>query len=138
MLYSMSMSTPFNSPPDCSGAVPSKSILWPRNHQFQAVTIEGVTDSDGDDIAIEILEIYSDEKPDTAKGADATGLGTSTAHLRAQCSGEKPHNGRVYTISFKATDEKEAYCLGTVKVGVPHKKKDDPVDDSPPQYDMTV
>lgn len=130
--------------PDCSCPKPSKGILWPPNHELQDITIQGVTDSDGDDLIIEITSIFSDEKTPTAKRArgatkspDASGLGTSTAQVRAERSGVPPHNGRVYTIAFKATNEKGEICTGTVKVGVPHKKKDTPVDDGA-KYDATI
>lgn len=127
-----------NSPPDCSNAAPSKAIIWPPNHQFQAITIGGVTDIDGDSLTIEIKSIFSDEATATAAGAggvthapDATGVGTSTAQVRAERSGVAPHNGRVYHIAFVASDGNGGTCRGTVYVGVPHDKKDTPVDDGP-------
>lgn len=53
----------FNSPPDVSGAHPSIEYLWPANHKFVDVTIEGVTDPDGDEVSITITGITSDENP---------------------------------------------------------------------------
>ena len=127
-----------NSPPYCSNAAPSKAILWPPNHQFQTIEIGGVTDIDGDSITIEIKSIFSDEATATAKGAggvthspDAYGVGSSTAQVRAERSGVAPHNGRVYHIAFVASDGNGGSCSGIVKVGVPHDKKDTPVDDGP-------
>ena len=127
-----------NSPPYCSNAAPSKAILWPPNHQFRAITIGGVTDIDGDSLTIEIKSIFSDEATATAKGAggvthspDASGVGSSTAQVRAERSGVAPHNGRVYHIAFVASDGNGGSCSGIVKVGVPHDKKDTPVDDGP-------
>ncbi len=124
-----------NSPPDCSRAKPSKAILWPPNHQFQAITITGVTDIDGDTVTINIVSIYSDEATASAKGAggvkkspDATGVGTSTAQVRAERSGVAPHDGRVYHIAFEAFDGKGGSCSGTMMVGVPHDKERPPVD----------
>lgn len=120
---------------NCDGAVPSKDILWPPNHQFEDITIEGVTGETGEDVTIEITSIYSDEEPSTADGAggathvpDASVVGSSTARLRAERSGAEPRNGRVYTIFFQASAGAES-CTGTVEVGVPHDKKDIPVND---------
>ena len=42
--------------------------------------------------------------------------------------GGAQENGRVYALSFSADDGFES-CNGTVTVGVPHDRKDDPVDD---------
>ena len=38
-------------------------------------------------------------------------------------------NGRVYHIGYTATDGHGETCSGEVLVGVPHDKKDTPVDD---------
>lgn len=42
--------------------------------------------------------------------------------LRAERAGTG--NGRVYVVHFTATDDQGGSCSGTVKVGVPHSKKD--------------
>lgn len=44
--------------------------------------------------------------------------------LRAERAG----TGRVYVVHFTATDVEGAHCSGTVKVGVPHSKKDTAVE----------
>ena len=67
------------------------------------------------------------------------GIGTPTAQVRAERSGtdKVPGDGRVYHISFTATDEYGATCDGEVTVGVPHDKKDTPVDGGA-LYDSTA
>lgn len=131
-----------NTPPVCTKAVPSKDLLWPPNHDFEDITVSGVTDIDRDTITINIDAIYSDELTATAKGAggithapDASGVGTNTAHVRAERLGLA--TGRVYQIRFTASDGHGGTCNGTVKVGVPHNKKDKPIDDGP-FYDATL
>lgn len=42
--------------------------------------------------------------------------------LRAERAGTG--NGRVYQVHFTATDDQGGSCSGSVKVGVPHSKKD--------------
>jgi hypothetical protein len=65
---------------------------------------------------------------------------TPTAEVRAERSGTKkvPGDGRVYHISFTASDDSGATCSGTVLVGVPHDQRGtDPVDGGP-LYDSTI
>jgi hypothetical protein len=136
----------FNHPPDVSGAYPSKECLWPPDHKFVNVTIEGVTDPDGDPVTIRILNITSDEPTVSTPwlcghhkfhyhhhchchhnctvydAPDAYGIGTDTAHLRAERLGNG--NGRVYVITFLASDGRGGETVGSVKVYVPHDRSD--------------
>jgi hypothetical protein len=106
-----------NDLPDCSAATASPATLWPADGRFVSVFIRGITDPDGDRVTIALTSVFQDEgltKPGTP---DATGLGTSTARLRAtRLSGG---NGRVYHLRFTATDVRGGACTGTVKVCVP-------------------
>ena len=125
---------PGNRPPDVSNAYPSIEYLWPPNHRFVDVTIEGVTDPDGDEVTITILSITSDEP--TAKHApDAYGVGTDTVSLRAERSGSG--NGRVYVITFIANDGRGGEAIGTVKVYVPHDQRGCICIDDGQKYDAT-
>jgi hypothetical protein len=132
-----------NQPPDCSQAAPSRSRLWPPNHKFRSVKIRGVTDPDGDPVAITIDSIRQDEPVSTSRGRrfspDGKGVGTAKANLRAERgTGKKGRgNGRVYHISYTADDGLGGSCSGDVTVGVPPKKKRAPVDDGA-RYDSTV
>lgn len=132
-----------NRPPDCSGAYADPMILWPPNHKMVPVEILGVTDPDGDPVTITIVGITSDEPTASDKGSggakhapDATWVQTSVASLRAECSGTG--NGRVYQISFYATDAKGGICGTKIQVGVPHDQGAGsvPVDDGQ-KYDAT-
>ncbi|TFH09456.1 MAG: hypothetical protein E4H14_04415, partial [Candidatus Thorarchaeota archaeon] len=125
-----------NRPPDASDAYPSIEFLWPPNGKFVPITIEGVTDPDGDDVTITILNITSDEFVGWCP--DAYGVGTDTAWLRAERAG--CGNGRVYEITFLASDGQGGETLGSVFVYVPHDKRKcsfvTPVDDGQ-DYDAT-
>jgi subtilisin-like proprotein convertase family protein len=130
---------PCNEAPDCSGAYASLDELWPANHKFQAVTIEGVTDADGDPITITITGIWQDEPVD-AEGdghtcPDGMGVGTDTAMLRAERSGLG--DGRVYHIMFVAEDGQGGSCEGAVTVCVPRDQSGDVCVDEGPLYDST-
>jgi hypothetical protein len=111
---------PANQPPNCGGAFPSVVTIWPPNHDMVDVTIEGVTDPDGDPVTINIDQVKQDEPTDgTGDGhtcPDGAGIGTSTAQVRAERSAQG--NGRVYTIYFTASDGAGGSCQGSVTVCV--------------------
>jgi hypothetical protein len=128
-------------PLDCSKAAPSVATLWPPNHKFVPVTITGVADPEPLPITTTITSIRQDE-PTLAPGSgnfcpDASGIGTSTAQLRAERDGQG--DGRVYDIAFSAADSEGATCTGTVTVCVPHDQSK-PVGcvDEGPLFDSTV
>jgi len=133
-----------NQPPDCSEAYADPGCIWPPNHKFVDVSIMGVTDPDGDDVQITITGITSDEPTGTGSGGskhtpDANGIGTDTASIRAERSGDG--DGRVYVIQFVASDNKGGECEGSVTVKVPHdqsKKNDCPAVDSGQNYPATL
>lgn len=132
-----------NRPPECSQGEASIDTIWPPNHKFVPISILGVTDPDGDPITITIDSIFQDEPVDTTGDGkfspDGQGVGTDTAEVRAERSGSKkvPGDGRVYHISFTAEDDFGEICTGEVSVGVPHDKKDVPVDGGA-LYDSTI
>lgn len=132
-----------NQPPNCAGAYPSIGRIWPPNHKFVAIEVLGVTDPDGDPVSITITGIKQDEIVDTYGDGnfvpDGLGVGTSTAHVRAERSGtaKVPGNGRMYHISFTADDGRGMTCAGEVLVGVPHDYFA-LVHDGGPIYDSTI
>lgn len=111
-----------NLPPDVSGAQPSRDRLFPPDGKFEEIDIKGVVDPDGDDVTIAIDAIKQDEPVDAiADGntcADAGGVGTPTAMLRAERSATG--DGRIYEIVFTASDGRGGTATGSVKVCVPH------------------
>ena len=135
---------PTNQPPECSKAYAVPGCLWPPNNKMVPVNIKGVTDPDGNPVKITITGITSDEPTATALGAggskaapDASGVGSSSAMIRAERSGNG--DGRVYVINFMAEDGKGGICNGSVVVKVPHDQssKSCPAIDSGQKYDAT-
>ena len=111
---------PSNRAPVCGSAYGGE--IWPPNHKkFEAVRINGVTDPDGQSVTIQITKIMQDEPTDTtgdgAFSPDANGIGTADALLRAERMGSG--DGRVYRISFTATDALGGSCTGSVDYTVP-------------------
>lgn len=128
-----------NEPLICTSARPSIQTLWPADHAFVSVNVLGVTNPEGDSASIVISAIRQDE-PVIGLGAgdtapDGAGVGTSTAHVRAERAGTG--NGRVYHIAFTASDGYGRSCTGEVKVGVPHDQKGNAIDDGS-LFDSTV
>ena len=102
-----------NTPPNVDDAAPSIAEVWPPNNKMVDISIEGVTDADGDDITITITGITNNESGTD----DADGVDTNTAQVRADRDGSG--TGRVYEIAFVASDG-QAKTEGTVEVTVPH------------------
>jgi hypothetical protein len=106
-----------NRPPTCGGAAPTPAMLWPPNKGFRPIDIVGVDDPDGDQVSVTVTGVRQDEDPETG-GQSPDALLGGPVQLRAERLGVG--NGRVYHLSFKATDAKGASCSGTVQVCVPH------------------
>jgi len=113
-----------NDAPDCSNATPSKSSLSKPNKKMHEITITGVTDPNSDPISITIDAISQDEvvvgQGRGKSSPDGSGVGTSSAFVRAERDGKG--DGRVYEITFTASDGNAGTCTGTVFVEVPHDK----------------
>jgi len=108
-----------NRPPDCSQAYATSNTLWPPNHKYQSISINGVTDPDGDPVSTVVNYIKQDEPVNGLGDGDTSPDGTiSPLQVRAERSGTA--NGRVYQIGFTAEDGKGGQCSGTVTVCVPH------------------
>lgn len=141
-----------NTPPICSAAVPSQSILWPPNHKLATIVIQGVVDPETDPVTIVVTGITQDEPvneeddgeeeedgnddgedededEDGDLSPDGFGIGDSQAQVRKERSGTG--NGRVYAIAFTGDDGNGGTCNGFVSVGVPHDQKpgNGPIDD---------
>jgi sugar lactone lactonase YvrE len=130
VLYDLSLIN--NEPPDCSKAVASPSEIWPPNHKFRSVLVNGVTDPDDDKVTIKVTSIFQDEPVNTQGDgntcADGKITATGGAEVRAERTGTKqvPGDGRVYHIEFTADDGKGGKCDGEVIVCVPHDQGNKP------------
>lgn len=97
------------------------------DNKLRPVEIIGIRDPEGDSVQVTVTGITQDEPTSGLRegdsGPDAVGVGTSYAWLRGQCdlgAVDKPGNGRVYTVAFKATDSLGACATGKVRVTVPY------------------
>jgi hypothetical protein len=133
-----------NRAPDCSAAGPSVAELWPPNHAYRDVSVTGVTDPDADPISVTITGIRQDEPVnglgDGATCPDGSGVGTQTASVRAERTGTPsvPGDGRVYHLSFTASDGRGGTCTGEVTTCAPHDQRPGHACiDGGPLYDST-
>lgn len=115
-------------PVDCDEATVYPLSLWPPNHKFKEVQIEGL----GSDITIHVSQITQDEpmgnsSPDAIIELDSSG-GSDRIYLRSEREGNLL-NGRVYQIHFEAENPQAGGCTGSVTVAVPHDQNKAPVDD---------
>jgi hypothetical protein len=107
----------------CKNVKASPELLWPPNHKFHTVTLSG-KDEYGKPLEVTIKKVTQDE-PLNGRGDGNTEPDARWVHaykdrvqVRAERSGQG--DGRVYRITFTATDSKCRTCTGTVLVGVPH------------------
>jgi hypothetical protein len=128
-----------NRAPDCSGVAASRPSLTTHNRRFVAVTLDGVTDPDGDPVSFSIDGVTQDEPvsgPGDHTSPDAIVEASGEVRLRAER--DPRGDGRVYRISFAASDGRGGQCSGTATVSVPRKKRTPAVDSAPPSYDSLV
>jgi hypothetical protein len=130
---------PPNHPPNCPGTAKPVS-LWPPNHKFRLISLDGINDPDGDRLQIIVTGVTQDEPVNGLGDGDTTpdakiGPAPTQVYLRSERSGLL--DGRVYRINYTASDSKGASCTGIATVGVPHDqgKGKTPIDSDPPGYD---
>jgi hypothetical protein len=128
--------------PVCTNARPSLTLITPPNRLMVPINIMDVTDPDNEPLTISITTIRQDEPMDHigdgSFSPDST-ISGATALVRAEAifgtvvvnGVTYVGNGRVYHISFTATDGGNQTCSGTVRVGVPHVQTATPIDDGP-------
>ena len=102
------------------------------------MSVTGVTDPDGDGVAaLTITGIRQDESLIGPRGGETcpavTGVETATASLCAERDGGG--DGRVYHISFRATNGRGDQCAGEVTVCVPHDNAPAGCGDQGPLFD---
>lgn len=128
--------TNVNDPPQCQLARPSVASLWPPNHKFVPVAIEGLTDPDSNRVTQRITGVTQDEPINGTDDGDTSpdaivqpATPSDSVLLRAERRGTGG-NGRVYTVGFEASDGYES-CTGTVQVEVRVNPKTPSVQDAP-------
>jgi hypothetical protein len=110
---------PVNSPPDCSTATISVSSSLGWKH----LRMNGVTDVDEDTINVVVESVFQDEPVENGFLSTCPDAKTDTsgvAKLRYEALLlTLLGNGRVYHVTFKASDPSGAFCTKTVRYCIP-------------------
>jgi probable HAF family extracellular repeat protein len=141
-------------PPACDrGKVNSDDFRRP-DHSMNEIEIKevgedkearvtGVSEKDHEDVYVKILNITTDEPTSNIDKFDSRPDAVILAHqqrdtllLRAERA--EGGNGRVYTVTYSATDKKGLSCQGIVKVCVPGNTKQKTCTDDGQKYDAKV
>lgn len=101
----------------------------------------GVTDANGLPTTVTVTGIQQDESVGAIGSGntqpDGSGVGTAVAYVRAERAG--PGSGRIYFISFSATNTQGVQCSGVVQAFVPHDQGQGfTPTDTGQRYDSTV
>jgi VCBS repeat-containing protein len=125
---------PSNLPPVCNAAV-TPTIVWPPNHKPVYFSVSGIADPEGGalNVSYTILQDEPTDGPGQGNtkqdgGVDANGR----VWVRAERSGTG--DGRVYLVSYTATDAFLASCTGVFTVSVPHDQSGAPAVLSPGRW----
>lgn len=106
-----------NQPPSCAAVVPRPNRIWPPDDKFRSIAIYGVTDPEGDPVALTVLSIHQDEPLTVAGRSDGLGVGSAVPRVRA--SRQEGGNGRVYHVRYQADDGRGGSCKGVLRICVP-------------------
>jgi hypothetical protein len=101
------------------------SALWPPNHKYAEVKISLTVYDNADPSPTIAFVSFASNEPDNGKGDgnttnDIVVVNDFTFNLRAERSGT--NSGRIYTITYSATDASGNYATASVTVQVPHSQ----------------
>ena len=101
---------------------PSVNVLWPANHKY--VTVTTSLGSTSDTTSVTLVSVTSNEPDDGLGDGDTANdiviVDNDTIDLRAERSGKG--SGRIYTLTYQATNACGAAVTATAAVAVPHNK----------------
>ena len=111
------------------------AILWPANHELRTVHVQiAAQDRCDATVRVELVSVQSSEpddaagKDDGATTGDIQGASVGTADveilLRAERDGRGP--GRIYTLTYRATDQAGNVTPASAIVTVPHDQSTGP------------
>jgi len=112
-----------NRPPVCDAVQATIDDAWPPDHELKPVAIEGASDPDGDPVSIVATAVAQDEPVKGTGDGDTcpdAAIVDGVARVRWERAGTG--DGRVYVVSFTASDGYGGECRGTVQVCVPHDR----------------
>ncbi|MPV36857.1 ExeM/NucH family extracellular endonuclease [Georgenia subflava] len=120
VLIGLDLATPDTVAPTLTVELSHES-LWPANHKYVTVTAEVTAADDSGDVTVELVDVTSNE-PDNGPGDgntvdDIVIVDDTTFQLRAERAGGG--DGRIYTVTYRATDAAGNETTATATVTVP-------------------
>ena len=112
-----------NPPPDCGAVTAQPAELWPANGRLVPIALRGAVDTNGGPVPVVVTGVRQDEPVsglDRRDNCPDATIANGTAMLRAERF--KKGDGRVYVVSYAATDSRGATCTGEVRVCVPGRR----------------
>ena len=126
-----------NSPPDCSTVHVISGAMTTPDGGFRTIQLGGGVDPDGDPVSITITRVRQDEP--VTDSADKTSpdavAGGSSDRVELRAERNPKGDGRVYEVSFRASDGQGGTCSGAVRMTVPKNTEDVPINSAPPWFD---
>ncbi|NOU88721.1 DNRLRE domain-containing protein [Paenibacillus sp. LMG 31460] len=97
-----------------------KTSIWPANHKMVTVNANLSSSDTVSGVASVVLTSITSNEPDSGQGDIQANIGTTDNSflLRAERSGQG--SGRIYTITYTATDKAGNKTIASVTVTVPH------------------
>jgi len=107
------------------GVTATPSIMWPPNHKYAELGINVASYDICDPLPKVMLVSITSNEPDNSIGDgnttnDIVIVNDFSFALGAERSGTG--SGRIYTITYKATDASGNYAIASVTVGAPHNQ----------------
>ena len=116
---------PDTTKPVISSVSATPSTMWPPNHKWWTIAVNTTATDTCGSVTIAITNIASDEPVnglgDGNTAPDWQFVNARTVQLRAERSGTR--DGRVYTITVRATDAAGNFSTSTVNVTVAHDQR---------------
>jgi len=124
------------------------NVLWPPNHKYHKIKVKNfvASASDSCDSNVNVNSVVID-KVTSDEAENAPGSGNTLNDIVIACDRKSVKlraeriaggNGRVYTITFKVTNQFGVSSTATVKVYVPRNEDSQTVIDDGPHYTVTT
>jgi len=102
-----------------------KTTLWPANHKLVEVNATwSADDGEGSGVASVVLDSIASSEAETDAGDIQAVLGAPTATFALRAEREGNGTGRVYTVTYKATDAAGNETFVSVDVAAPHDRSE--------------
>ncbi|WP_409347357.1 hypothetical protein [Paenibacillus sp. MBLB4367] len=97
-----------------------KTSIWPANHKM--VVVHAVLDSSDGASGVEsvVLTSITSNEPDSGQGDIEANIGTADTSFRLRAERSGSGSGRIYTITYTATDKAGNKTDTSVTATVPH------------------